>query len=145
METGFVTTITVDASAAAVFSAVSNVRGWWQGEISGSNEKVGDTFNYRMETFHYSTQQVVELIPGEKIVWLVTDSNLTFTKSKNEWTGTKIIFEITAAGNKTQLRLTHAGLVPDFECYKDCSGGWTSLVQQSLYSLITTGKGVDVF
>lgn len=145
METGFVTTITIAASAAAVFSAVNNVRGWWQGEITGSNEKVGDTFHYRMETFHDSTQQVVELIPDEKIVWLVTDSNLSFTKSKNEWTGTKIIFEITEANNKTQLRLTHSGLVPDFECYKDCSGGWTSLVQQSLLSLITTGKGVNVF
>jgi len=47
--------------------------------------------------------------------------------------------------NKTQLRFTHAGLNPQVECYSACSNGWQQLIQQSLFSLITTGKGKDVF
>jgi len=32
----FTTTIVVDNSAAEVFHAINNVRGWWQGEIEGN-------------------------------------------------------------------------------------------------------------
>ena len=78
-------------------------------------------------------------------VWLVTESNLSFTKNKSEWTGTKIIFEISELNNKTQVRFTHIGLVPTVECYRDCSNGWTELIQKSLLSLITKGKGVKAF
>ena len=141
----FTTTILVDNSAKEVFNAINNVRGWWQGEIEGSTDKLNDEFTYRMKEFHFSKQKVVELIPNEKVGWLVTDSKLNFVKNKSEWTGTKIIFEISEINNKTQIRFTHFGLVPEFECFGGCSNGWSELVQKSLYSLITTGKGMKVF
>jgi hypothetical protein len=78
-------------------------------------------------------------------VWLVTESKLTFVKNESEWTGTKISFEISVINNKTQLRFTHLGLVPEIQCYQGCSNGWSQLIQQSLFSLITTGSGKDVF
>jgi hypothetical protein len=31
------------------------------------------------------------------------------------------------------------------ECYDNCSSGWENLIQKSLVSLITTGKGTKVF
>ena len=43
--------------------------------------------------------------------------------------------------DKTELRFTHVGLVPAFECYGDCSGAWGFYINDSLRSLITTGKG----
>ena len=141
----FTTTILVDNSAKEVFNAINNVRGWWQGEIEGSTDKLNDEFTYRMKEFHFSKQKVVELIPNEKVGWLVTDSKLNFVTNKSEWTGTKIIFEISEINNKTQIRFTHFGLVPEFECFGGCSNGWSELVQKSLYSLITTGKGMKVF
>lgn len=141
----FTTTITVDNSAQEVFYAIKNVRGWWQGEVTGHSHQLNDEFEYRMKDIHFSKQKVVELVPNQKVVWLVTDSNLSFTKTKNEWTGTKIVFEITEANDKIILTFTHQGLIPSFECYGGCSNGWSKLIQESLFSLITTGKGKDVF
>jgi Activator of Hsp90 ATPase homolog 1-like protein len=141
----FTTTILVDEPPSAVFNAINNVSGWWQGEIEGSTTKLNDEFIYRMEDIHFSKQQLVEIIPNKKVVWLITDSLLNFTKDKSEWTGTTISFEITEQDNKTQLRFTHVGLNPEIECYDACSNAWGQLVQQSLFSLITTGKGKKVF
>ena len=143
--TDFTTTILVDNSPSEVFSAINNVREWWQGEINGSTAKLNDEFSYQMEEMHFSKQKIVESIPGKKVVWLVTESKLNFVSKKNEWTGTKIIFEISEINHQTQLRFTHLGLVPEFECYGGCSGAWGDLIEKSLYSLITTGKGKKVF
>jgi hypothetical protein len=144
-QTDFSTIILVNQTPKEVFNAINNVRGWWQGEIEGSTNKVNDEFTYRMEEFHFSKQKLIEVIPEKKIVWLVTESRLNFIKDKNEWTGTKIIFDISEINNKTQLRFTHQGLVPKIECYGDCSNAWSQLIQQSLFSLITTGEGKKVF
>jgi Activator of Hsp90 ATPase homolog 1-like protein len=141
----FTTTILVDQTPKEVFNAVNNVSGWWQGEVEGSTDKLNDEFTYRMKEFHFSKQKLVEVIPDKKVVWLITESKLNFLKDKSEWTGTKISFEISKEGNKTQLRFTHQGLVPEIECYGDCSNAWGQLIEQSLFSLITTGKGKKVF
>ena len=141
----FTTTFFVNQTPMELFNAINNVRGWWQGEIEGSTDKLNDEFSYRMGDIHYSKQKVVELIPGKKVVWLVTDSKLNHFTDKSEWTGTKIIFDISEINNKTQLRFTHQGLIPEFECYNDCSNAWGQLIQKSLNSLVTTGKGKKVF
>jgi Activator of Hsp90 ATPase homolog 1-like protein len=141
----FTTTITVNENAATAFNAINNVRGWWQGAIEGSTDTLNEEFDYRMMEFHFSKQKVVELVPNKKVVWLVTESKLSFAKNQSEWTGTKIIFDIEEVNGKTHIRFTHSGLVPAFECYGNCSNAWSELVQKSLYSLITTGKGIKVF
>lgn len=141
----FTTTILVDQLPKEVFNAINNVRGWWQGEIEGSTDKINNEFTYRMEEFHFSKQKLVEVIPNKKVVWLVTDGNLNFVKNKSEWTGTKISFEISEVNSKTQIRFTHLGLAPEFECYGACSNAWNQLIKESLFSLITTGKGKKVF
>lgn len=143
--TDFTTTFFVNQTPAEVFNAVNNVRGWWQGEIDGSTDKLDDEFTYRMKDFHFSKQRLIEVVPDKKVVWLVTDSKLNFLKNKSEWTGTKISFEISEINSKMQLRFTHLGLVPGIECYGSCSNGWSKLIQESLLSLITTGKSKNVF
>jgi hypothetical protein len=144
-ETDFTTSIVVDKSPTEVFNAIKNVHGWWQGEIIGSTEKLNDEFTYQMGEFHFSKQKTVELIPDKKVVWRVTESKINFVADKNEWLDTTIIFDIMKAENGTKLTFTHHGLIPKIECYGGCSGAWGQLIEQSLVSLITTGKGVDVF
>ena len=141
----FTTTITVDKSAKEVFDAINNVAAWWHGEIKGNSLKLNDEFDYRFRDMHYSRQRVVELIPGKKIVWLVTESNLSFLKHKSEWTNTHLIFNITEKNGKTEISFSHVGLNPEWECWEACSNGWGALIQQSLKSWIMKGKGVEVF
>jgi hypothetical protein len=135
----FTTAFTVDQTPEEAFAAINNVRGWWTGEpgVEGSTDKLGDEFTYRYKPHHYSKQKVTELVPGKKIVWLVLDSAINFVADKSEWKGTTIIFEIAKKSAKTEVRFTHVGLVPNFECYSACSNAWGSYINGSLQNLIT--------
>ena len=92
-----------------------------------------------------SKQKVVEMIPNQKVEWLVTESTINYVDDKKEWTGTKISFEISEKANKTQLRFTHKGLNSEVECFDSCSNSWSEIIQESLFMLITTGEGKQLF
>jgi hypothetical protein len=137
----YTTAFTVDRTPKEAFEAINNVRGWWSGNIEGGTDKLGDEWTYRYEDIHYSKQRITELIPGKKVGWLVLDSSLNFVEDKGEWNGTKITFEISKKGDKTEVRFTHVGLVPAYECYAACSNAWGSYINGSLRKLITKGEG----
>ena len=137
----YTTSFTVDQTPEEVFDAINNVRRWWSDEIDGSTDKLGAEFTYRYKDLHRTTQKITELVPGRKVVWHVLDSHINFVKDKAEWDGTDIVFEITKKHGKTELRFTHVGLFPAIECYGKCSGAWGFYINDSLRSLIMTGKG----
>jgi hypothetical protein len=137
----FNTSFLVDQTAAEVFNAVNNVRGWWSERIDGGTDKLNDEFTYQRWDLHKCTMRLIEVIPDKKVVWLVLDNYFSFTEDKTEWIGTTIEFEITEKDGKTQLHFTHRGLVPAYECYDICFDAWTSYIKGSLKNLITTGKG----
>jgi hypothetical protein len=137
---GFTTTISVDQNPEETFAAINNVRGWWSGEIEGNTNKLGAEFTYRYEDVHRSQQKITEFVPGKRVVWQVLDSQLSFVKDQSEWTGTEIVFEISEKNGKTEVRFTHAGLVPEYECFDDCSIAWDTLVNGNLRKLIATGE-----
>lgn len=137
----FTTTILVDQSPKEAFDAITNVRGWWSEEVEGHTEKLNDEFDYHYQDIHRCKMKLIEVVPEKKMVWLVLDNYFKFTEDKSEWIGTKIIFDIEKKDNKTQIRFTHQGLVPEYECYDICVNAWTTYVEQSLFNLITKGKG----
>jgi uncharacterized protein YndB with AHSA1/START domain len=138
----FQTSFAFDQSPEEVFQAINNVPGWWSEDFKGSAQNTGDEFEVRFGTVHYSRHKLTEVIPGKRVTWITTDSHLSFLKEQpDEWTGTSISFDITTEGGKTMLHFTHHGLVPEFECFKDCSNGWNHYLKLSLFPMIATGKG----
>lgn len=137
----FTTNILVDQSPREVFNAVANVRGWWSEQIEGSTNELNDEFTYQYKDVHISKMRIIEAVPNKRIVWLVLNNYFGFTQDKSEWVNTKIIFEIKEDNGKTELRFTHDGLTPNYECYKICNDAWTSYIQGSLKNLIVNGKG----
>ena len=139
--TGYTTSFTVDQTPEEVFAAINNVRGWWSGQIDGDTDKLGAEFTYRYKDLHDSTQKITAMVAGRKVAWHIVDAHIAFVDDKTEWKGTDIVFEIARTGDKTEVRFTHIGLIPAFECYGECSNAWGFYVNGSLRSLIKTGKG----
>ena len=132
----FTTTFTVNQPPEKVFNAINNVYGWWGGEVKGDTKKIGSEFTYRWKDQHYTKQKIIEFIPQKKIVWDISDCNIPSLKNTGEWNGTKISFEIFKKGDKTDLKFTHFGLIPEFECYESCARDWTKIMNVSLKKLI---------
>jgi hypothetical protein len=138
----YTATITVNATVSAVFKNLNDVTKWWTENLKGSSQKLGDEFTVQFGDVHVSTQKLIEFLPDKKVVWLVTDSSLNFTTDKEEWTNTKISFELTVLKNQTQLNFTHFGLNPQIECYDSCVKGWDYFINGSLFKLLSTGEGL---
>lgn len=137
--------LTTDQPPQKVFQAITNVRSWWSGyyeeEIEGRTEKLNDEFTFRAGAgAHFSKHKLIEVVPDKKIVWLTTAGQLNFIEKGDEWVGTKVIFEITSKGDKTQLTFTHEGLTPEIECYESCTPAWTGYLEHKLLPLINTDK-----
>jgi hypothetical protein len=137
----YTTSFSVGQTPKQAFDAIRNVRGWWSGEIEGGTSERGDEFTYRYKDIHYSKQRLIEVVPDRKVVWLVLDSYLSFPEDKTEWNDTRVVFDISQSIGKTEVRFTHQGLVPDYQCFDKCSSAWSFYINDSLRKLITTGKG----
>ena len=137
----FTTTFSVDQTPREVFDAINNVRGWWSEEIEGDTEKLNDEFTYRYKDVHYCKIKLTYVIPSKKVIWHVLENYFDFTEDKTEWKDTQVIFEVSRKGDKSEIRFTHSGLVPEYECFHVCSNAWGSYINGSLRSLITTAKG----
>ena len=134
-------TFAVDQTPEQAFAAINDVRGWWSGDIQGDTDRLGAEFTYRNKDVHRSTQRITEFTPSKRVVWQVLDSDLTFLKDRSEWNGTKIVFEIARKKDKTEVKFTHEGLIPDHECFGVCSNAWGFYITDSLRKLITIGTG----
>ncbi|PSR69695.1 ATPase [Nocardia sp. MDA0666] len=140
-EQNFSTTFAVDRTPETFFDAVLDVRGWWSKTLTGRSEKPGDVFTYEVPGVHRATIEVTEVVPHERVVWRVLDARLTLVDDRTEWNGTTIRFEITRRTDITELRFTHVGLTPAFECFDVCRKGWSFYIDTSLHDLIATGTG----
>jgi hypothetical protein len=137
----FTATIAVHQTPEEAFACITNLRGWWSEEIEGATNKLGETFTYRYADSHRCTLETTELVPSEKVTWRVLDNYFDFTEDKTEWIGTDLVFELSRKNGQTEIRFTHRGLVPAYECFDICSNAWGTYINSSLRKLITTGKG----
>lgn len=137
----YISTFTVKQSPEQVYKAITHFKDWWSQSIIGNSDTVGQTFFYHYKDVHLCKVKLIEAIPNEKLVYLVTENEFNFVKDKTEWVNTKLVFEISTNNDSTQVHFVHEGLTPAYECYKVCEDAWTSYIQGSLKSLIETGIG----
>ena len=131
-----------------VFGLLLNIEKWWSGlhgeTIRGESRKIGDEFIYEAGGgAHNSKQQLQELIPNQRVVWLVTESRLNFLNDPGEWTSTRICFDISRDENQTIVTFTHEGLMPQIECYDQCSFEWKRYLEK-FRELLIEGPGNTV-
>ena len=139
----YTATIEVTNSSNDVFDQILQVSKWWSKDFEGSSARLNDEFVICHPGRHYSKQELVELVPGKKVVWLVTDSELDWLENdKHEWTNTRMIFEIATKGDNALLQFTHEGLNPKKECYARCEQGWNMVIKERLFNFITSGKEI---
>jgi hypothetical protein len=139
--------IEVPGSPADVFNCINDVPQWFKDKgFEGSSTKLHDEFIFcygEGEHAHYSKQKLIEFIPDKKVVWLVTDSKINWIENnKEEWTNTKIAFELSSKGDKTILHFTHEGLVPELNCYSNTVLGWNMIIKDWLFNFITNRKSI---
>lgn len=127
--------------AAAVYAAVLDVRGWWSQALAGASAAVGDRFTYQHGALHRSTHEVIEAVPGERVVWHTVDADLAHADDPREWIGTDIRFDIVPRGAETELVFTHVGLAEHLTCFASCRKGWTHYIGTSLRQRIAEGRG----
>ncbi|HEX4849822.1 MAG TPA: SRPBCC domain-containing protein, partial [Puia sp.] len=117
-----------------IYETLLDARDWWSGlyaeKFKGKTDQLNEEFSFSAgQGMHFTKQKLVEIIQEKKIAWLVVESNLSFLKNPEEWTGTKICFEILSTGSKTQVKFTHVGLVTALEAYKGCASAWTQYLE----------------
>jgi hypothetical protein len=133
-------TILVDVSEQEALDSIADVKGWWSTNFSGDALRQNDTFHVRFGRT-WADIKIAELVPGKKAVWEVTDCYLNLLKDHHEWKNTRIVWEVSREGARTKVDMTHVGLVPEKECFHDCTLGWNFYTNESLFGFITTGKG----
>ncbi|PHS37070.1 MAG: hypothetical protein COA91_10920 [Robiginitomaculum sp.] len=138
--------INTDKSPKDAFIVVSQDIGSWWSEFEGSLNKLGDEaiFSFKPNpttwTFRvtgYEEQRYFELAcvkanhPHEGLPATI----------REEWLGTKLIFEIEPDGDGSKITLTHKGLVPRLDCYEVCVGGWDHFFKNSLKNYLDSRRG----
>jgi uncharacterized protein YndB with AHSA1/START domain len=136
--------ISVNASIDRVFTGITQeIPLWWTEMFEGISGKSGDVFTVRFGPAVFKTMRIEEIVPIEKVVWLVTDTliDLPELNNKREWLDTRIVWQLKTEETTTTIQLTHFGLNANVECYGICSKGWQEFCD-SLKSHVETGKGM---
>ena len=91
----------------------------------------------------FKVMEVDQAEPKRALRWRCVDSHIDapgVLSRTDEWKGTTIAFDLSPDPAGTRLRLTHAGLTPQIECYDLCSAGWRQFLG-SLKAYAETGTG----
>lgn len=121
-----------------VFNHLINLKKWWPEDFEGEDIKLNSEFVFSTGDSHYSKNKVIEFIPGKELVWLTTES---IRKTDNfQWTGTKMIFELTPKDANTILKFTYDGVVFENE-YDRLIQICDTTLKEMFYNFIMYGKG----
>lgn len=96
--------VPIRADASAVFRAVSTPEGlnqWWTESCDGDSQ-VDTTFALGFGPAYQWTALVSRCVPDRRF-------ELTMQSADDDWTGTRLNFELSESSGVTQLRFSHTG------------------------------------
>lgn len=138
IKTNYTVAIEVEHSPEVVFNHIINdVSKFWPEDFEGKSSSLNDEFVFTSAGGHYSKNKVTELVPKEKVVWLVTESIRPVDNF--DWSGTKMIFDLSPKDANTQIKFTYDGFILDNE-YDRLVQICDVVIKEMLYSFITLGR-----
>jgi uncharacterized protein YndB with AHSA1/START domain len=131
--------LTINAPLDTVYATVSSVAGlsgWWTTDTAGSPEPGGE--------LRFTFSDGVAVMRVEDSTPALERWTCLGHSGQPEWAHTTVTFQLTELGPAvTRLQFTHGGLVPQLDCYGECSAGWSYLMR-SLACYAETGTGHPV-
>ena len=127
--------VELKSSPADVYRALATpegLAGWWTTDTKGRSE-VGGTIAFRFGSRGGFDMQVLELLPGKRVLWQVVSG-------PKEWIGTKVGFDLQPDGDATGVLFKHEGWKEPVEFMHHCSTKWAMFLM-SLKASVETGKG----
>ena len=135
--TDYQATIRVEASADALFDALTTVTGlaaWWN-PATGSGEAGGE-LRFIMNAPEPLVIHVDEATRPKSVRWTVTECPFL-----SDWEGTRPTFTINPVdGGPSELHFRHHGLHEDMECIDMCTRSWNHYMT-SLRDYVEAGHG----
>ncbi|MCD8438336.1 SRPBCC domain-containing protein [Tenacibaculum dicentrarchi] len=141
-KTNYSKELNLNATPDTVFKAITTeIDKWWtihSNKAVALNEKL--TVRFGETTI--KEMKITELSKNKNLTWKVTKAYIDIKElsKKDEWVGTEIKWEITPTKNGSKIYFEHKGLIPEFECYNACEGGWNFFIE-SLKNYLEKGKG----
>lgn len=136
--TDYQKTIRLQASASAVFDAVTTVASlsaWWT-RATGSGDTGGELRFYFDSPVDACVMQVDEATRPTRVQWTATECAFL-----PDWVGTQPTFTITPDGSDAcELHFRHHGLTSELECIDMCTVGWDTYLA-SLRRYVETSTG----
>ena len=137
MSTDYQKTLRVQASADALFEALTTASGlssWWT-TTTGSGD-IGGELQFSFDPPEPCVMRVDQAKRPATVEWTVTSCDFL-----PDWVGTRPAFTITPFdGGGTELQFRHYGLNQELECIDMCTRGWDFFLE-SLRRYVEDGQG----
>ncbi|MDZ4737969.1 MAG: SRPBCC family protein [Rhodospirillaceae bacterium] len=121
----------------------AGARQWWTA-LCRMDAQVGGRAEFPFPTNHFSASATITALkPSTCVEWTMLDCSHppdSGYADPHDWAGTRIRFDLRAAGDGTELTFRHLGLIP-LECHGACSSAWHFFIAESLRVLVETGTG----
>lgn len=138
--------ITVKNTPESAYKALTQYIEYWWTKPDVPINAVGDKVKFTFPPGQsYWTFEAITLVPNQYIKMMCIDAlHLHQGQPKaieKEWLDTNLVFEITANGKNTDIKIEHIGLTSSLLCYEVCQAGWDFFFCDSLKAYLDTGIG----
>ena len=142
-------TFIVPCDPQVVFKAVTEDFDRWWSASSAPLSSVGDESTVTFEPSPaFWRFRVLKLVPDRLVELECVQANHVQEEApdniREEWLGTRLVWELEPHDLGTKVIFHHHGLVPELNCYETCEAGWDYFLLGSLSRYLNSGVGHPV-